>query len=331
MEQRPLGRTGVEVSALGFGCMGLIGWYGQRDDEEAVATLLAAVEAGITHFDTASSYQQGENERFVGATLKPLLLRERERLFIASKYGLLRDPTGGVLLDNRPASLRSAVDASLARLGLDYIDLYYLHRIDPAVPIEESVGALGALVHSGKIRHIGLSECSASTLRRACQVHPIAAVQSEYSLWVRDPESGMLATCRELGVGFVAYSPLGRGFLAGDFSSFDQLPANDVRRQQPRFQSEALTHNRTIAEALNRYAAARGCTTAQLAIAWLLAQGLDILPIPGTKHRARLKENLGAVSIKLSSAEAAELSALVSALGIHGERHPPAMMQVLNG
>jgi aryl-alcohol dehydrogenase-like predicted oxidoreductase len=331
MDSRPLGKTGVEVSALGFGCMGLIGWYGVRDDEEARATLLAAAEEGITHFDTASSYQQGENERFVGATLKPLLQRGREHLFIASKFGLLRDPAGGVVLDNRPQSLRTAVDASLERLGLDYIDLYYLHRIDPTVPIEESVGALGALVHAGKIRHVGLSECSTATLRRACAVHPIAAVQSEYSLWVRDPESGMLATCRELGVGFVAYSPLGRGFLAGDFSSCEQLPANDVRRQQPRFQAEALVHNRSIAESLSRYAAVRGCTTAQLALAWLLAQGQDILPIPGTKHRGRLKENIGAVSVTLSATEAAEVSALVSALGILGERHPPAMMQVLNG
>ncbi|MGA3158598.1 MAG: aldo/keto reductase [Steroidobacteraceae bacterium] len=331
MDSRPLGKTGVEVSALGLGCMGLIGWYGQRNDEEARATLLAALDAGITHFDTASSYQQGENERFVGAALKSAPQYRRERLFIASKFGLLRDPSGGVLLDNKPESLVSAVDASLARLGLDYIDLYYLHRIDPAVPIEESVGALARLVATGKIRHIGLSECSSSTLRRACAVHPIAAVQSEYSLWVRDPEAGMLATCREFGVGFVAYSPLGRGFLAGDFSSFDQLPANDVRRQQPRFQAEALAHNRAIAEALNRYAAARGCTTAQLALAWLLAQGEDILPIPGTKHRARLMENIGALSVRLSVAEAAEVAALVSTLGIQGERHPPGMMQVLNG
>jgi aryl-alcohol dehydrogenase-like predicted oxidoreductase len=331
MESRPLGKTGVQVSALGFGCMGLIGWYGQRDDAEARATLLAALEAGITHFDTASSYQQGENERFVGATLGSALQRQREHLFIASKFGLLRDPSGGVLLDNRPDSLISAVDASLGRLGLEYIDLYYLHRIDPAVPIEESVGALARLVQTGKIRHIGLSECSQSTLRRACAVHPIAAVQSEYSLWVRDPEGGLLATCRELGVGFVAYSPLGRGFLAGDFSSFDQLPANDVRRQQPRFQAEALAHNRAIAEALNRYADARGCTTAQLALAWLLAQGEDILPIPGTKHRGRLQQNIGALSVRLSVKEAAEVSALISTLGIQGERHPPAMMQVLDG
>jgi aryl-alcohol dehydrogenase-like predicted oxidoreductase len=331
MDSRPLGKSGVQVSALGLGCMGLIGWYGQRDDAEARATVLAALDDGITHFDTASSYQQGENERFVGATLKTASQHRREQLFIASKFGLLRDPSGGVLLDNRPESLQSAVQASLGRLGLEYIDLYYLHRIDPAVPIEESVGALAKLVATGKIRHIGLSECSTSTLRRACAVHPVAAVQSEYSLWVRDPEAGMLATCRELGVGFVAYSPLGRGFLAGDFTSFDQLPANDVRRQQPRFQAEALAHNRAIAEALRRYATARGCTTAQLALAWLLAQGEDILPIPGTKHRARLMENLGAASIRLSASEAAEVAAIVTSLGIQGERHPPAMMQVLNG
>jgi aryl-alcohol dehydrogenase-like predicted oxidoreductase len=331
MEQRTLGAGGVQVSALGFGCMGLIGWYGQRDDDEARATLLAALDAGITHFDTASSYQQGENERFVGATLKPVLQQQRERLFIASKFGLLRDPTGGVLLDNRPESLRSAVESSLSRLGLDYIDLYYLHRIDPTVPIEESVGALAHLVSAGKIRHLGLSECSSKTLRRACKVHPIAAVQSEYSLWAREPEQGMLATCRELGVSFVAYSPLGRGFLAGNFTAFDELPAHDVRRQQPRFQAEALAHNRAIAESLSRFAAARGCSTAQLAIAWLLAQGPDVLPIPGTKRRGRLSENLGALAIKLSAKEAADVAELVSAQGVWGERHPPAMMRVLEG
>jgi aryl-alcohol dehydrogenase-like predicted oxidoreductase len=331
MDSRPLGKTGVHVSALGFGCMGLIGWYGERDDAEARSTLLAAIEAGITHLDTASSYQQGENERFVGATLKSIAHLPREQLFIASKFGLLRDPNGGVLLDNRPESLVTAVDASLARLGLDYIDLYYLHRIDPKVPIEESVGALARLVAAGKIRHIGLSECSTGTLRRACAAHPIAAVQSEYSLWAREPEQGLLAACRELGAGFIAYSPLGRGFLAGNFSAFDQLPANDVRRQQPRFQAEALAHNRAIAEALSRYATDRGCSTAQLALAWLLAQGEDILPIPGTKQRRRLEENLGALAIGLSPPEAAEVAALVSALGVQGERHPPAMMQVLDG
>jgi len=331
MEQRPLGRTGVEVSALGFGCMGLIGWYGQRDDEEAAATLLAAVEAGITHFDTASSYQQGENERFVGATLKPLLLRERERLFIASKYGLLRDPTGGVLLDNRPASLRSAVDASLARLGLDYIDLYYLHRIDPAVPIEESVGALGALVHSGKIRHIGLSECSASTLRRACQVHPIAAVQSEYSLWVRDPESGMLATCRELGVGFVAYSPLGRGFLTGHIKSIEDLASDDRRRMFPRFQPENLDRNQALVARLAYLAAEKNVKPSQIALAWVLSRGTDVVPIPGTKRRAYLEENVAALDVKLSRQELSQLSNAILPGSIVGERYPEAGMKQVNG
>lgn len=331
MQTRPLGRTGVRLSALGFGCMGLVGWYGVRNDAEAAATLLAAVDAGIDHFDTAQSYQNGANEKFVGEVLAPVLRQRRSSLFLASKYGITRDANGSLVIDNRPQSLVQAVDASLARLGVDYIDLYYLHRIDRTVPIEESVGQLAGLVRAGKLRHIGLSECSVGTLRRACAVHPIAAVQSEYSLWVREPEDGLLAACRELGAALIAYSPLGRGFLAGDFRRTEDLPPDDARRGQPRFQAEAGAHNLRLVDALRDFAANHGCTVAQLALAWLLHQGEDVLPIPGTKRRERLVENLGALQIQLDSAACAQLGELVTEVGIIGDRHPPAMMRVLNG
>jgi aryl-alcohol dehydrogenase-like predicted oxidoreductase len=328
MNTRTLGSTGPQLSALGFGCMGLIGWYGERDDAEARATLLHAVDKGITHFDTASSYQNGENEKFVGETLKPF----RSKLFIASKYGITRDPEGKVVIDNKPDSLRKAVDASLQRLGTDYIDLYYLHRIDPTTPIEESVGTLAELIQAGKIRHIGLSECSANTLRRAHATHPIAAVQSEYSLWTRDPENdGVLATCRELGVGFVSYSPLGRGFLAGNFQQLKDLPTNDHRQTNPRFQGENGQHNLLIAEAIHEFAKLRNCTPAQLAIAWVLAQGNDVHTIPGTKRRSRLDENMSALDVVLSAVELAALRSKIDSIGIHGDRHPAAMMKVLQG
>jgi aryl-alcohol dehydrogenase-like predicted oxidoreductase len=328
MQTRPLGTTGVEVSALGFGCMGLIGWYGERNDEEARATVLQAIDNGITHLDTASSYQNGDNERFVGAIVRD----RRDTLFLASKYGITRNPAGQVIIDNKPESLRSAVDGSLQRLGTDYIDLYYLHRIDPATPIEESVGMLSALVTAGKIRFIGLSECSAQTLRRAHVVHPITAVQSEYSLWVRDCENdGVLTACRELGVGFVAYSPLGRGFLAGNFKRLSDLPEKDHRQTNPRFQSENVEHNLKIASVIDAFARRKNCSAAQLAIAWVLAQGNDIHTIPGTKRRDRLAENIGALHVRLSAAEEKELRAQIDALGVHGDRHPPAMMKVLQG
>ncbi len=229
---RTLGRDGPAIAAMGFGCMGMVGWYGTRNDDESRATLHEAIDAGIDHFDTAASYQLGDNEKFIGEVLRPF----RPRVVIATKCGLSRSPTGGAIADNRPETLVSSCDASLARLGTDVIDLFYLHRIDPGVPIEESVGTLARLVTAGKIRHIGLSESSVATLRRAQAVHPVAAVQTEYSLWSRDPESGMLAACEALGTTFVAYSPLGRGFLAGNFRRLDELPSNDNRRNQPRFQ-----------------------------------------------------------------------------------------------
>ncbi len=314
------------LSRLGFGCMGLVGWYGTRNDDEARATLLAALDRGITHLDTATSYQNGENERFVGATIRG----RSEGVFLASKYGIGRNAAGAVVIDNKPESVRAAVDASLQRLGVAHIHLYYLHRIDRTVPIEDSVGALSKLVTAGKIRHIGLSECSERTLRRACKVHPVAAVQTEYSLWSREPEAGMLDACRELGARFVAYSPLGRGFLAGNFTSAKDLPADDARRSQPRFQEANAAHNLQIVQGVREMAASKGCTPAQLAIAWVLAQGEHIIAIPGMKTRAHLADNLGALEVALSPAELDALRALVDGVAVRGDRHPPAMMQAID-
>jgi aryl-alcohol dehydrogenase-like predicted oxidoreductase len=323
---RAFGATGERVSALGLGCMGLVGWYGSRDDAEARATLDEAIDRGVTHFDTAATYQVGDNERFVGASLRG----RRDRVFLATKCGLSRSPDGSVFVDNKPETIFSSCDASLERLGTDHIDLFYLHRIDKTVPIEESAGALGRLVATGKIRYAGLSECSAATLRRACKVHPIAAVQSEYSLWTRDPEQSVLAACRELGVAFVAYSPLGRGFLAGNFRELDDLPPDDVRRHQPRFQDANLEHNLRISDAIRDFAGRKGCTPAQLAIAWVLAQGDDILPIPGMKSRAHLKDNLGALDVHFATQELTELRSIVERTPAQGERYPPGMLKALD-
>lgn len=324
LAQRLLGSSTVSTPALGFGCMGLVGWYGTRNDEEARATLLAAVEAGITHFDTAASYQVGENERFVGSTLAP----HRKRLIIATKCGLSRGPDGSAQVDNRPETIRASCDASLSRLGTDYIDLFYLHRIDRTVPIEESTGALAQLVQAGKIRHAGLSECSVATLRRACAVMPIAAVQSEYSIWSRDPEDGMLAACEELGVSFVAYSPLGRGFLAGNFRNAGELPEGDHRRSHPRFQTGAADANAAIVQCVQEIAAELGATTAQVAIAWVLSRSARVLTIPGMKTRTHLADNLGGAALTLSKRQVERIDALEHA--VQGERHPPAMMKILD-
>ena len=325
METRLLGRTGERLSAIGFGCMGLVGWYGTRDDAEARATLLEAVDRGMNHLDTAASYQNGENEKFVGSLIRD----RRNAVFLATKYGITRTPEGVLKIDNRPEALRKACEASLQRLGSDQIDLFYLHRIDPSVPIEESVGTLKDLIGAGKIRYVGLSECSEQTLRRACAVHPVAAVQSEYSLWSREPENGMLAACRELGVGFVAYSPLGRGFLAGNFRSLGDLPPDDHRRQVPRFQQGSVEHNAAIADLIKEFARRKNCTPAQLALAWVLAQGA--LVIPGMKTRAHLNENVGALDLTLTRAEQKELNSQIEAITVRGDRHAPAMMKVLDG
>jgi aryl-alcohol dehydrogenase-like predicted oxidoreductase len=325
MQTRLFGKTGERVSALGFGCMGLVGWYGERNDAEAQATLVAALDAGINHLDTAASYQLGENEKFVGAAIRG----RRQDVFLATKYGI-EWRNGTLVIDNKPESIIASCDASLARLGTDHIDLFYLHRVDRTVPIEESVGTLAKLVAAGKIRYAGLSECSAETLRRACKVHTIAALQIEYSLWQREPERTLLPTCRELGVAVVAYSPLGRGFLAGNFRTLNDLPQNDARRQQPRFVEGNVAHNQQIVDAVRDLAARKQCTPAQIALAWLFAQGEDIFPIPGTKRRERLAQNVASLDVKLSAAELGELNTRVSQLGVQGDRYPPAMMKALD-
>jgi aryl-alcohol dehydrogenase-like predicted oxidoreductase len=322
--RRAMGRGPARVAPIGFGCMGLVGWYGRRDDAEARATLLAAVESGVDHFDTAASYQVGENEKFVGAVLAPF----RGQLFIATKCGLSRSPDGGAMVDNRPATIRASCEASLARLGTDYIDLFYLHRIDRSVPIEESAGALADLVGAGKIRYAGLSECSEATLRRACTVLPVAAVQSEYSIWSRDPEGGVLAACEELQVTFVAYSPLGRGFLAGNFARAADLPEGDHRRSHPRFQEDAAGQNSRLVQTIGAVATELGATPAQVAIAWVLSRSPRVVTIPGMKTRRHLRDNLGAARIALTAGQLERIQAL--AAQVAGERHPPAMMKILD-
>jgi aryl-alcohol dehydrogenase-like predicted oxidoreductase len=288
--------------------------------------MLEAVDRGVTHFDTAASYQVGENERFVGDVLRPV----RNQIFLASKCGLSRGPGGATQVDNRPETITRSLDESLSRLGFDTIDLFYLHRIDRSVPIEESVGALAGLVKAGKIRHIGLSECSVATLRRAAAVHPVAAVQSEYSIWSRDPELGLLGACRELGSGFVAYSPLGRGFLAGNFRRLADLPAADNRQSHPRFQDSNAAQNERLVALLCEIAAASDATAAQVAIAWVLSRAPEVVTIPGMKTRAHLADNLAAGELQLAPERLQQIDVLLTASPVAGERHPPAMMQILD-
>lgn len=283
MEQRKLGSQGLAVSSLGLGCMGMSDFYGPTDDAESLATVHRALELGITFLDTADVYGPFTNEVLVGRAIKG----RRDQVVLATKFGNVRGPDGRFLGQNgRPDYVRAACDASLQRLGTDHIDLYYQHRVDRSVPIEETVGALAELVRAGKLRYLGLSEAAAATLRRAHAVHPISALQTEYSLWSRDPEAAILPACRELGIGFVAYSPLGRGFLAGRFQRFEDIPEGDWRRNNPRFQGQNFQKNLELVAKVREIAREKGCTPAQLALAWLLAQGPDIVPIPGTKRRA---------------------------------------------
>jgi aryl-alcohol dehydrogenase-like predicted oxidoreductase len=331
LQQRVLGKSGLTVSAIGLGCMGMSEFYGPRDDKESTATILLALEQGITFFDTADMYGVGDNERLLGAALRETLARDRDRVVIATKFGNMRGPDGSFQgINGRPEYVKSACEASLGRLGIDAIDLYYQHRVDPNTPIEETVGAMARLVSEGKVRHLGLSEASAATIRHAHAVHPIAALQTEYSLWTRDVEAEILPTCRELGIGFVAYSPLGRGFLSGAIKEPEHLSEKDFRRNHPRFRPENLPQNQKRLETVERMAAAKKSTPAQIALAWCLSRGKDVVPIPGTKRTDYLRENVAALDVSLSAEEIRTLDAAFPVGSTAGERYPEGGMRVVN-
>jgi len=325
MQQRTLGSQGLAVSAIGLGCMGMSDFYGGADEAGSIATIHRALDLGVTFLDTADMYGPFTNERLVGRAIKG----RRDEVVLATKFGNVRSEDGAFLgISGRPDYVRSACDASLQRLGVDTIDLYYQHRVDDKTPIEDTVGAMAELVQAGKVRYLGLSEAAAETIRRANAVHPITALQTEYSLWTRDPEEGILDTCRELGIGFVAYSPLGRGFLTGRFRSIDDLAPDDWRRNNPRFQGENFQKNLEIVERVEALARRKHCTTAQLAIAWLLARGRDIVPIPGSTRQERVEENAGAVDVTLTPEEMAALEPVGAAVA--GQRYPEGGMRTVN-
>jgi aryl-alcohol dehydrogenase-like predicted oxidoreductase len=326
--RRVLGKPGLTVSAIGLGCMGMSEFYGPSDHTTNLAVLNHAIDIGVNFFDTADMYGTGRNEQLLSEVLRT----RRSEVVLATKFGLERAPDGRPIgINGTPQYIASACEASLKRLGADHIDLYYQHRVDPKVPIEDSVGAMKRLVEAGKIRHIGLSEASANSIRRATRIHPITALQNEYSLWTRDVETEVLPLCREHGISLVAYSPLGRGFLTGKIQKFEDLPADDWRRTNPRFQQENFETNLRLVQAVNTIASERGCTPGQLALAWLLHQGNDIVPIPGTRSISRLDENAAAANLKLTAAELERINRILSSSTVAGKRYVEAGMSSVNG